>query len=335
MNNKTFWNTRAAGLLLCLALPVIPTQAAHEVPDPLSLEQALTFAEKHPRTQLSVEIAARYPTSRPLYLDCHNLAYNNSASPDNQRDRLLPSLVAPIDAQRLEIMQRFFDVLLADSSAVRDNENMAVYFIPLDRTKTRMELKEFSELDVAELDAEYQVVRQQGAASIASQRLTRSLLAQAINNPEKLPNELQPPTLPAPPAELPTTEELLKAALDSDHLSDLLDDADAPQRALLDMEIRQQILELVLRLDIFKVAAERNKAETLWRDYYLERSRTLYEQEVKSDIGDAMTQQSKVRLQQQQIQFCSVLALAQLNALQGKPVWPLATTAAKPEEKTP
>jgi hypothetical protein len=117
-------------------------------------------------------------------------------------------------------------------------------------------------------------------------------------------------------------------------LSDLLGNADAPERALLDMEIRQQILELVLRLDIFKVAAERNKAETLWRDYYLERSRTLYEQEVKSDIGDAMTQQSKVRLQQQQIQFCSTLALAQLNALQGKPVWPLVTATAKPEEKT-
>jgi hypothetical protein len=334
MSNKTFWNTRALGLFICLTLPLSPTHATNEVPDPLSLEQALSFAEKHPRTQVSVDIAARHPVPRPLYLDCHNLAYNNNTSPDNQRDRVLTSLVSATDAQRLEIMQRFFDVILADGSAVRDSENMAVYFIPLDRTRTRMELKEFSELDVAALDAEYQVVRQQGAASTASQRLTRSLLAQAINNPTKLPSELNPPTLPTPPAELPSTEELLKAALDSDHLSDLLGDADAPERALLDMEIRQQILELVLRLDIFKVAAERNKAETLWRDYYLERSRTLYEQEVKSDIGDAMTQQSKVRLQQQQIQFCSTLALAQLNALQGKPVWPLVTATAKPEEKT-
>jgi hypothetical protein len=63
-----------------------------------------------------------------------------------------------------------------------------------------------------------------------------------------------------------------------------------------------------------------------------ERSRTLYEQEVKSDIGDAMTQQSKVRLQKQQIQFCQALTLAQLNALQGKPVWPLPKPAPKEEK---
>ena len=98
------------------------------------------------------------------------------------------------------------------------------------------------------------------------------------------------------------------------------------------MELRQQILELLLRLDIFKVAEGRSKADILWRDYYLERSRALYEQEVKSDLGDAMTQQSKARLQQQQIQFCRALTLAQLNALQGKPIWPLPKPAPKEEK---
>jgi len=170
-------------------------------------------------------------------------------------------------------MQRFFDVVLADSSAVRDSENMAVYYIPLDRTKTRMELKEFSELD-----------------------------------------------------------ELVKTSLDNNAwLEERRDNADTDEQAVIDMEVRQQILELLLRLDVFKVAEERSKADILWRDYYLERSRTLYEQEVKSDLGDAMTQQSKARLQQQQIQFCRAMALAQLNALQGKPVWPLPTAAAKTE----
>jgi hypothetical protein len=327
--SKTKRVTAAFVALLCLS----SSHAADEAAAPLSLEQALTYADKHPRTQLAQEVVLRHPLRQPLYLDCHNLAYNNNSSPDNQRDHALSTLVSPQDAQRLEIMQRFFDVLLADSSAVRDNENMAVYYIPLDRTKTRMELKEFSALDVAQLDAEYQVVRQQAAASAASQRLTRSLLAQAINTPAKLPNELNPTVLGAFPAELPPVDDLVATSLsDNAWLEDLRDDAGADERAVIDMEVRQQILELLLRQDIFKAAEERAKAEILWRDYYLERSRTLYEQEVKSDIGDAMTQQSKARLQQQQIQFCRALALAQLNALQGKPVWPLSTATAKTEQ---
>ena len=319
--------------ILCASALLFSIAHAAEVPDPLSLDQALNFADGHPRTQLAPEIAQRYPTPQPVYLDCHNLAYNNNTSPDNQRDRQLAGLISPLDNQRLEILQRFFDVLLADGSAVRDNENMAVYFIPLDRTRTRMELKEFSELDVAELDAEYQIVRQQGAASMASQRLTRSLLSQAINNPQTLPNELNPPTLGAFPAEMPTLNELVDASLQGNKwIKERRDDANADERAVIDMELRQQILELLLRLDIFKVADGRSQAEILWRDYYLERSRTLYEQEVKSDIGDAMTQQSKARLHEQQIQFCHALTLAQLNALQGKPVWPLPQPA-KQEEK--
>ncbi|MFN3785300.1 MAG: hypothetical protein ACK4RS_00535, partial [Thiothrix sp.] len=240
------------------------------------------------------------------------------------------------ELQKLEIMQRFFDVILADSSAVRDNENMAVYYIPLDRARTRMELKQFSELDVAELDAEYQVVRQQAAASAASQRLTRALLAQAMNNPEKLPTELNPPTVEPPPSELPTLEALVEASLNHNKwLKDRRDAANHNERALIDMELRQQLLELLLRLDVFQVAEQRNKAETLWRDYYLERSRTLYEQEVKSDIGDAMTQQSRVRLQQQQLQFCQALTLAQLNVLQGKPAWSPTTPTATAKEEQP
>jgi hypothetical protein len=320
--------------ILCLCLALLPAaHAADEVPSPLSLEQALSYADKHPRTQLKPEILQRYPLRQPLYMDCHNLAYTNNTSPDNQRDQILPTLVSPLDAQRLEILQRFFDVVLADSSAGRDSENMAVYYIPLDRARTRRELKQFSDMDVAKLDAEYQVVRQQNAASIASQRLTRSLLAQAINNPLKLPNELQPLDIPKPPTELPPLDELVATSLKNNTwLEDLRDKADSAERTVIDMEVRQQILELLLRLDIFKTAEERSKADISLRDYYLERSRTLYEQEVSSDLGDAMTQQSKARLQQQQIQLCSALTLAQLNALQGKTVWPLPKPAPKQEK---
>lgn len=308
--------------------------AAAEIPDPISLEQALNYAEGHPRTQLAPEAALRHPEPQPLYLDCHDLAYNNNTSPDSQRDRLLPTLIPPLESQRLAIMQRFFDVLLADASSSRDNENQAVYYIPLDRTRTRRDLKEFSDMDVAELDAEYQIVRQQAAASLASLRLTRSLLAQAINNPQKLSNELKPPDIDNLLTETPPLDKLIEASQQGNKwLSERRSDASGDERSVIDMELRQTFIELLLRLDIFKVAAQRAEAEILWRDYYLERSRTLYEQEVKADLGDAMTQQSKARLQKQQIQLCQALTLAQLNALQGKPVWPLPKAAKKQEEE--
>lgn len=325
---------RASLILCCAALLGSATLLADGLPDPLGLEQALEYAQGHPRTQLKPDILLRHPTPQPLYLDCHNLAYNNHASPDNRRDQLLPTLVSPQVMQQLEIMQRFFDVLLADASAVRDNENMAIYYIPLDRARTRHELKEVSDLTVAELDAAYQEVRQQAAASAASQQLARALLAQSLNSPQKLPNELTPPPATDFPKELPDTNTLLEASLkDNPWFKERHTAASADERAVLEMELRQQILELLLRLDVFKVAAERNQADSTWSDYYLERSRTLYEQEVKSDLGDAMTRQSKVKLQQQQIQYCQALAWAQLNALQGKPILPLPTAAAKEEAK--
>lgn len=307
---------------------------AADVPDPLSLEQALNYADGHPRTQISPEIGRAHPRPATLYLNCHDLAYNNNTSPDDQRDTLLETLTAPVEAQRLEIMQRFFDVLLADSSAVRDNENQAVYYIPLDRTRTRRDLKEFSDMDVAKLDAEYQVVRQQTSASTASQRLTRSLLAQSINNPQQLSGDLNPPDIGSMDTSMPSLDELIANSLkDNKWLNERRDDASNDERSIIDMELRQAFIELLLRLDIFKVAADRAKAEILWRDYYLELSRTLYEQEVKSDLGDAMTQQSKARLQKQQIQFCRALTLAQLNALQGKSIWPLSKTDNKTKKE--
>ena len=319
--------------LALAAFLLTPFAYAADVPDPISLEQALNYAEGHPRSQLAPDIAQRYPEPLPLYLDCHSLAYNNNTSPDNQRDRSVSALISPLEKQRLDIMERFFDVLLADSSAVRDSENMAVYYIPLDRTRTRMELKEFSELDVAKLDAEYQIVRQQSAASTASQRLTRSLLAQAINNPQTLPRDLNPLNLDTFPATMPALDELVETSLKNNKwLKERRDDASADERAVIDMTLRQQLIELLLRLDIFKVAEARSQSEISWRDYYLELSRTLYEQEVKSDLGDAMTQQSKARLQQQQIQFCRALTFAQLNALQGKPLWPLPQPEKKEEK---
>jgi len=166
------------------------------LPEPVRLEQLLSPADRHPRTELGSDVAWRYPRRQPLYLDCHRLAYSSTAGLDDRRNRIGASFFSPVDVQRLAIMERFFDALLADLSYARYSEAMAVAYIQFDRAGARWDLGQYSELGVLELEAVYQDVRQRQASSVALQRLTRSLLAQAIDRPLSLPRDLGPPQLP-------------------------------------------------------------------------------------------------------------------------------------------
>lgn len=309
-------------LLLMLSHVVVAeegNQSEKKLPDPLTLEQALSYANVHPALQLPEGQTDLFPPYRPFYLDCHALTYNNDSGVDRGRDDHMKVLVSPETRQRLAILTAFFDVLLADSSFVRDNENMATVFIPWDRAKVRQELKQYSELQVAELEAVYQQGRQQVAASSATQRLTRSVLAQALNHPLSLPSDLNPPAMPELPLQSLELEPLVTAAQrDNQWFAAQKKAADAAQQALLDMALRQQLLELMLRLDVLKVVGERTAQEIDWRDLRLEYSRVLYEQEVKADLGNSMVDQSRARLRQEQAAYCRVLTWAHLNALQGK-----------------
>ena len=218
----------------------------------------------------------------------------------------------------------FFDVLLADLSYARYNEAMAVAYIQFDRAGARRDLGQYSELQVLELEAVYQDIRQRQASSVLLQRLTRSLLAQAVNHPLSLPRDLTPPQLPELPDELPDLDRIVQAAQEGNRwLADLKAGTEDPERRLLDLELRQQALELVLRLEGLKAARQYAVTESLRRDLKLDESRTLYEQEVKSDLGYSMSQQTLARLREQQVAYCQALAWAELNALQGEPVWPL------------
>ncbi len=324
---------RRAEALLAVALslwlatgPAQPAQV-ETVPDPLSLKQALTYAQTHPRNRLDRDRQAWFPRRQPLYLDCHRLAYSSTSGIDNQRNVVSGSLITPVAAQQLEILQRFFDVLLADLSFSRYNESMAVAYIQFDRASARHELGQYSELRVAQLDAVYQDIRQRYLSSEASQRLTRSLLAQAINQPAALPSDLDAPHLPAIPQELPDLDEIIAAASTRNTwLTALKDGGDQAEHQLIELELRQQILELLLRIQVLGAAQRSAQAETLWRDLELEESRTLYELEVKADLGYSMSQQTRAHLKQQQVAYCQALAWAELNALQGKAPWTQTTT---------
>ncbi|WP_462323145.1 TolC family protein [Halochromatium sp.] len=330
-------------VLLALA-PAITSanEAPSTVPDPLSLEQALRFAATHPRVIAAEQDAGAeaaepetpesgagasasasvsppgLPRAQPLYLGCHTVAFSGARSNDAERDVAWSALLSSADAQRLEIMQRFYDVLLADLSFARDNEAMAVAFIQFDRAEAREELGQFSPLRTAELQADYQLIRRQRAASEAAQRVTRALLATALGHPTSLPRQLLTPAPEAPEDALPELDAVVAAALEQNAAVEaLMRGRSQAEQALVRMAVRERALELLTRLELLEVIAEQARSESDWRDLKLDESRTLYELEAKADLGFSMSQQTKARRDEQEIAFCRALTRAELDALQG------------------
>ncbi|AFL74322.1 hypothetical protein [Thiocystis violascens] len=310
-----------AMLVLALTEPV--TRVAWAVSDPLSLAQSLTTLAAHPRMTASADLEARLPRRQPLYLDCDGLAFNHSLFDDPNRNQPLAALLSPLAAQQLEVMARFFDVLLADLRFASESEAMAVAYIQFDRASVRRQLGQVSELRVLELETVYQDLLHRRAASEIGQQWSRSLLAQALGQPEDVPRNLTEPILPTLPHELPTLDALLAGAADAPTARALGQDRPESERALIRMELRQQILELLLRLKALAAAEQSVRTESTWRDLKLDESRTLYDQEVTADLGYSMSQQTQTRLLEKRLAYCQALTWAELNALADQPLWAL------------
>ncbi len=106
-------------------------------------------------------------------------------------------VLADVRQQRkIQVMEAFFEVLLADMRYARDNEAMAVVFVDLDKKRERHALKQVSDLELARLEDSYQQSLQQRRRAQAAQRIARSRLANALNRPGQLPATLIPPSLP-------------------------------------------------------------------------------------------------------------------------------------------
>ena len=82
--------------------------------------------------------------------------------------------------------------------------------------------------------------------------------------------------------------------------------------------LRQAVLDLWLELQNLGTRMEELNVLGDYREYYLDRSRTLYDLEVTTDLGDAMVQTSAVRLKKSRAAFQWMLAMARLDALTGK-----------------
>ncbi len=151
----------------------------------------------------SVRIVARknlYDFSRTEYAQGAARAEANA-----REDALLDTR----DQRRLDIMARYFNVLLADQQYATDNEFMAVAYVSMDNARDRVKVGQMSRPEFAVLEARYQDLREKRNASLAQQRITRALLANALNRPGMLASDLEDPKLPDNNVKLPEYETLL------------------------------------------------------------------------------------------------------------------------------
>lgn len=110
---------------------------------------------------------------------------------------------------RLEVMRHFLDVALADLAFARDTEAMASAFVDLERARNRAELGQVSDIDLYELEAQYQTARGARLRALQEQRRTRAELAEVLNRPDQPPAQVLGPALPLELPPLPALDELL------------------------------------------------------------------------------------------------------------------------------
>jgi outer membrane protein TolC len=111
--------------------------------------------------------------------------------------------------RRIDIMARYFDVLLADMQYAADNEFMAVAYVSWDNAQDRFDVGQISQPELLRLEADYQDIRERRNASQQRMRSTRQKLAHAIHRPDQLPAELEEPALRDNARPLPAYETLL------------------------------------------------------------------------------------------------------------------------------
>lgn len=412
-------------LLLALLLAALPAQAAEKA---LTLEEALAAADTpHPQVmaaQADLDLAladqslAKSENDPLLNLEAQLRHGRTTLAPEEwsddngirlvfrktlldfgrtggQVDAAMQEVVARRlalldvrDARRIEIMARFFDVLLADAQYAAENEYMAVYYVSWDDSKKRFDLGELNASDLAQLEARYQDQREKRNRSLMAARTSRQRLANALNRPGRLPAELAPPVLPQNQQGVPDYESLLPLAMKNNRqlqaqearlkavaartgsiradraptLDVELSAADysrdtatrdrysaglvlnfplyqgervdsrlareAAQRTRLEAGLEQArrdladaLLDTLLEIDWLRNSSRpAASVQVNYRDQALERARSEYELEMKTNLGPSMADTQVAAMRQGQVEYRLALALARLEALLGFPL---------------
>ena len=112
-----------------------------------------------------------------------------------QMEALQQQKLLLIERRRLEILEKYFAVLNADNQFLAENEAMAIGFIRYDNAVQDQELGAAAEVDVLRLQTEYEMTRRKRHLAEQRQRLTRSILAEAMGYPGQLSSTLELPAI--------------------------------------------------------------------------------------------------------------------------------------------
>lgn len=89
------------------------------------------------------------------------------------------------------------------------------------------------------------------------------------------------------------------------------------QARLLEYALRQELLDTTQRIQTLVQQSKQADIRSDFRDLYLDRSRAQYDLEIRSDLGDAMAEQTAAKLFSQQTDFQLALAREKLVELTG------------------
>ena len=343
-------------------------------------------AESAPPNTVASDNSVRLTARKTLYDFGRSSAATEAANAElNAREA---DLITARERRRLEVMTRYFDVLIADMQYTADNELMAVVYVGFDQGRDNFTAGKISAVDLAGLETRYQDVLVKRTLSAQRQRITRALLANAMNRPGDLPGDLVDPKLESNNRKLPEYDSLINIMLENNprllaqremlaasqqRLQSLraekgptldaeLQAADYSRTALtrdnlsaglilswplyqgnrtdsrvakeyaqlnkvqantdkLKMDITQSLLETYLEI-VQLQSSGRSAAlkQVEHRDLVLERSRGLYEMELKSNLGTSMTDTVEANLRARRNEYQLALDFSRLEAMLGKPL---------------
>lgn len=105
--------------------------------------------------------------------------------------------------------------------------------------------------------------------------------------------------------------------------------------ARAELTLRQDVQSLWEEINVLRAGREEMRTRMDYRELYLDRSRALYEMEVRTDLGDAMIVSSQARQRQAELEYQLLLNWARLNALRGQPLFAAVSIPADQEGGMP
>ena len=86
---------------------------------------------------------------------------------------------------------------------------------------------------------------------------------------------------------------------------------------LMKNALRKTVLELVQEVEVLRVAVESAEVRLEYRDQYLDRSRSAYELEIRTDLGDAAANMTEAQWNADKVKYDLLLTLGNIDALLG------------------